>query len=157
MILSHSLAPGLGTSTSFPGDTIQPTATLHHLPLRSEHKPSACPLRPPHPVPVSSWALSCCCPLHPLCSSHTGLLTCPNLPQVFTPSLLHNEADPDHTVENGKPLLQALPLLLNFQPGISPPFHRLPSVVVFSFLDSLSRLDWNLHGGLELCPAKNVP
>ena len=54
MILSHSQAPGVRPSTSFPGDTIQPTATLHHLPLRSEHKPSACPLRPPHPVPVSS-------------------------------------------------------------------------------------------------------
>ena len=44
----------LGLQRLFLGDTIQPTATLHHLPLHSEHKPSACALRPPHPVPVSS-------------------------------------------------------------------------------------------------------
>lgn len=159
MILSHSLAPGLGTSTSFPGDTIQPTATLHHLPLHSEHKPSACPLRPPHPVPVSSWALSCCSPLHPLCSGHTGLLTLPNLPQVLTQSLFQTEADPNHLVENGKPLLQC-PFsffLLHFRPEFSPPSHRLHSVVLFLFLNSPSWLDWNLYGGLERCPVKIVP
>jgi len=74
--------------------------------------------------------------------------------------LLHNEANPNHPVENGKPLLSKCYLsflLLHFWPDISTPFHRLHCAVFFSFLDSLFQLDWNLHGGLERCPAKTVP
>ena len=47
--------------------------------------------------------------------------------------------------------------VLHFRPEFSPPSHRLHSVVLFSFLNSLSQLDWNFYGGLERCPAKIVP
>lgn len=150
---------GLGLQHLFLGtqSNPQPPSTTSHFTVSTspQHGPWGLHIQS---LPALS-PLSCCSPLHPLCSNHTGLLTLPNLPQVLTQSLFQTEADPNHLVENGKPLLQC-PFsffLLHFRPEFSPPSHRLHSVVLFLFLNSPSWLDWNLYGGLERCPVKIVP
>ena len=82
---------------------------------------------------------------HVSSSSQTSLKSCLSLcftMKPFPTTLLKME---NHSSKHSLSFL-----LLRFQPEITPPSHRLPSVVVFSFPDSLSRMDWNLHGGLEI-------
>lgn len=150
--LSHSQAPGVGTSTSFLGETQSnpqpPSTTSLPLSTRPQHV-----LWGLHIQSLSALRPLSCCSLYPFCSSHTGLLMLPNLPKVFL-SLCFTKLTPTTwlKIENSS----CAPL---FSPAacpaeISPPSHSLRSVVVFSFLDSFSQLHWNLHGGLEQCPAK---
>lgn len=142
-----SQAPGIRLQHLFLGDTIQPTATLHYLPLHSDTSPQHVPWRPPHPGPASSRP-----PVLLLSSSPTLLQ--PHWSHTPKPaSSLHSISASQQFLTHSTQLkmkAHSSPkhlsfLLLHFWPDISSPFHRLHCAGFFSFLDSLSKLTGTLH------------